>query len=75
MNPVHFTIMESVCCVCERRYGSKDGKGITKDSHGYCPECRTELWALLNNRTVEGGFYFKGFGPQDPPRPKRNIYA
>jgi hypothetical protein len=38
MNPVHFTLIESICCVCGKHLGSKDGRGVAGVSHGYCPE-------------------------------------
>jgi hypothetical protein len=36
MNPVHFTIIESICGRCRTSYSSKDGRGISGTSHGYC---------------------------------------
>lgn len=33
------TIIKQVCCVCHIQYGTKDGKGKSGISHGYCPEC------------------------------------
>ena len=34
-------IME--CCACRRVIGYKDGFGVDGVSHGYCPDCESQL--------------------------------
>lgn len=47
MNPVHFTIIESVCGHCRISYSSQDGRGVSGTSHGYCTRHKEEVREYL----------------------------
>lgn len=47
------TTIISVCSICNKVYGTKDGKGKSGISHGYCSDCKkiayAEMMEMLEN--------------------------
>lgn len=42
------TVLYMVCCRCNKGLGSKDGKGISGVSHGYCAECLKKEYLTID---------------------------
>lgn len=41
------TTITSICLICNRIYETKDGKGVSGVSHGYCPNCQKIVLAEM----------------------------